>query len=92
MVGKNGKFIVIQSFVSETTRQVSDNFIEINDASGQNAVHFYVWRIRRGRELPSGETEKEEVWERESITERGMAWVQRSGHSHKQLTEMYHDN
>jgi len=40
---------------------VSNDFIENNDNSRQNVVRFYVERIRRGRELPSGETEKEEV-------------------------------
>ena len=85
----NGKTIYcVQPFISETTRCVSNDFIENNDNSGQNVVRFYVWRIERGRELPSGETEKEEVWERESLWERRIAWVQRSGHTHKQLTEM----
>jgi len=46
-------------------RCVSGDFIKTIDESGQNIVRFYVWRIERGRELPSGETEKEEVWERE---------------------------
>ncbi len=27
-------------------------------------MHFYVWKVETGRELPSGETEKEEVWGR----------------------------
>jgi hypothetical protein len=30
-----------QPFVSETTRCVSDDFIEINDDPGQNVVPFY---------------------------------------------------
>ncbi len=55
-------------------RCVSNDFIEINDNSGQNVVRFYVWRIERERELPSGETEKEEVWERERAYERKGCW------------------
>jgi hypothetical protein len=47
-----------------------------------------VWRIERGRELPSRETEKEEVRERENLRKRRIALVKRSGHSHKQLMEM----
>jgi hypothetical protein len=58
-----------QPFITETMRCSSNDFIEINDNSGQNAVHFYVWRIRRGRELTTGETEKERLWERELIRE-----------------------
>jgi len=54
-----------QPFVSETTRCVSDDFIKTIDDSGQNVVCFNVWRIGSGRELSSGETEKEEVRERE---------------------------
>jgi hypothetical protein len=46
-----------QPFISETTRCVSDDFIEINDISGQNVVRFYVERIERGRELTTRETE-----------------------------------
>jgi hypothetical protein len=69
-------------------RCVSNNFIQINDNSGQNAVHFYVRRIKRGRELTTGETERESVCERESLRERRIAWLQRLGHSYKQLTEM----
>jgi hypothetical protein len=63
---------------------VSNAFIEINDNPGQNVVRFYVERIERGRELTTGETEKENVCEREreSSQERWIAWVQRSGHSH----------
>ncbi len=59
-----------QPFVSETTRCVSNDFIVINDDAGQNVVCFYVWRIGRGRELPSGETEKEEVWGRELMRKK----------------------
>ncbi len=40
-------------------------FIQINDNSGQNVVHFYVWGIKKGRELTTVETENENVWERE---------------------------
>jgi hypothetical protein len=47
-----------------------NDFIEINDNSGQNAVRFYVLRIKRGRELTTGETEKESERERE-ITKEG---------------------
>ncbi len=32
------------------------------------------------------------VCERESLPERGMAWVQRSGHSHKHTMETEYDN
>ncbi len=32
----------IVPFVSETTRCVSNDFIEINDDAGQNVVRFYV--------------------------------------------------
>ncbi len=46
-----------------------NDFIEINDNSGQNAVRFYVLRIKRRRELTTGETEKES--ERERAYERG---------------------
>jgi membrane carboxypeptidase/penicillin-binding protein len=71
---------------------VSNDFIEINDNSGQNVVPFYVERIERGRDLTTRETEKENVCERErereSLAEKGIAWAQRSGHSHKQLMEM----
>jgi hypothetical protein len=49
---------------------VSNDFIENNDNPGQNVVRFYVWRIERGRELPSGETEKEGVRERELMREK----------------------
>ncbi len=63
-------FYCDQPFVSETTRCVSNDFIEIIYNSGQNVVHFYVWRLERGRELPSRETEKEEVWERELTREK----------------------
>ncbi len=59
-----------QPFVSETTRCVLNDFIEINDNSGQNVVCFYVRRIRRGRELTTGETEKENVCEREITKKR----------------------
>jgi hypothetical protein len=45
-----------QPFVSETMRCMSDDFIEINDNTGQNVVRFYVERIERERE-----TEKENV-------------------------------
>ena len=68
-------------------RCVSNDFIEINDNSGQNVVRFYVCRIRRGRELTTGETEKENVLERESLREGRIGWLQRSGHSYKHLTE-----
>jgi len=62
----NGKTIYcVQPFISETTRCVSNNFIEINDNPGQNVVRFYVERIERGRELTTGETEKENVCVRE---------------------------
>jgi hypothetical protein len=54
-------------------------------------VRFYVRRIERGKELPSGENEKRKC-ERQSLGERRIAWVQRSGHSHKQITETYYDN
>jgi hypothetical protein len=43
--------------------------LKINDNSGQNAVRFYVLRIKRGRELTTGETEKESVCERELTRE-----------------------
>ncbi len=43
-------------------------------------------RIERGKELTSGEKEKRKC-ERQSLGETGMAWVQRSGHSHKQIME-----
>jgi hypothetical protein len=46
----------------------SNDFIEINDNTGQNALRFYVQRIKRGRELTTGETEKENVCEREFFT------------------------
>ncbi len=55
----------VQPFVSETMRCVSNDFIEINDNSGQNVVPFYVERIERGRDLTTRETEKENVCERE---------------------------
>ncbi len=42
-----------------------NDFIEISDNSGQNAVRFYVFRIKEERELTTRETEKENVWERE---------------------------
>ncbi len=65
---------------------MSNDFIEINDNPGQNVVRFYVERIERGGEITTGETEKENVCvcvrERESLQERGIVWVQRSGHSH----------
>jgi len=38
----------------------SDDFIENNDNPGQNVVRFYVRKMRKGNQLPSGETEKEE--------------------------------
>ncbi len=43
-------------------------------------------RIERGKELTSGENEKRKC-ERQSLGEIGITWVQRSGHSHKQITE-----
>jgi hypothetical protein len=55
----------VQPFVNETTRCVSNDFIEINDNSGQNVVRFYVERIERGRELTTRETERENERERE---------------------------
>ncbi len=42
---------------------------------------------RKGEERPSGENEKRKC-ERQSLGEKGIAWVQRSGHSQKQITEM----
>jgi hypothetical protein len=59
-----------QPFASETMRCMSDDFIEINDNSGQNVVRFYVERIERGRELTTRETEKENVCERELTRKR----------------------
>jgi hypothetical protein len=59
-----------QPFASETTRYMSDDFIEINDNSGQNVVRFYVERIERGRELTIRETEKENVCDRELTRKR----------------------
>ncbi len=44
-------------------------------------------RIERGKELPGRENEKRKC-ERQSLGEKGIAWVQRSGHSHKQIAEM----
>jgi hypothetical protein len=44
---------------------VSNDFIEINDNSGQNVVCFYVERIEGGKELTNRQTEKENVCERE---------------------------
>jgi hypothetical protein len=49
---------------------MSDNFIEINDNSGQNVVHFYVKRRERVRELTTRETEKENVSERETTRKK----------------------
>ncbi len=48
---------------------------------GQNAGRFYVWRKWRGRELNSGETEKENVREIECAGEKDSVG-ERSGHSH----------
>ncbi len=42
---------------------------------------------RKGKELPSGENEKRKC-DRQSLGEKGIAWVQRPGHSHKQVTVM----
>ncbi len=47
--------------------------------------------MERGKELPSGENEKM-MCERQSLGEKGIVWVQRSEHSHKEITEMYYDN
>ena len=48
-------------------RDVCQNdYIEINDNSGQNVLCFYVKRRERGSELITRETEKENVSERES--------------------------
>ncbi len=43
-------------------------------------------RIEREKELISRENEKRKC-ERQSLGEKGIVWVQRSGHSHKQITE-----
>ncbi len=50
-----------QPFASETTRCVSDDVIKTIDYQGQNVRGFYVWGKWSGRELNSGETEKENV-------------------------------
>ncbi len=63
---------------------MSNDFIEINDNSGQDVVRFYV--IERG-ESYLVERQRKRKCERESLQERRIAWVQRSGQSHKQLTE-----
>jgi hypothetical protein len=55
--------------------------------SGQNVLHFYVWRIEKGGELPNGENKKRKC-KRQSLGVKGIAWVQRSRHSHKQITEI----
>jgi hypothetical protein len=51
-------------------RCVSNDFIEINDDSGQNVVRFYVERIERGRELTTREKENRNVWETELMRKR----------------------
>ncbi len=43
--------------------------------------------MEKGKELTSGENEKRKC-ERQSLGEKGIVWVQRSGHSHKQIMEM----
>jgi hypothetical protein len=76
-----------QPFVSETTRCESVDFIQKIDDQDKKPLRFYVWRMERGKELTSRENEKRK-WERQSLGEKGIAWVQRSGHSHKQIMEM----
>jgi len=46
-----------------------------------------VERIEWGKELTSRENEKRKC-EIQSLGETGIVWEQRSGHSHKQITEM----
>ncbi len=65
---------------------MSDDFIAIDDNSEKVAMHFYVWQRKRGRELTTGETERDN----ESVG-REVASVQRSIYLHKHITEMYHD-
>ncbi len=42
---------------------------------------------RKGKEQNSRENERRKC-EGQSLGEKGIAWVQRSGYSHKQITEM----
>jgi hypothetical protein len=48
-----------QPFLSETTRCVSNDFIENNDNPGQNVVPFYVERIERERANYQRDRERE---------------------------------
>ncbi len=48
-------------------------------------AHFCA-KDRKGKELTSGENKKRKC-ERQSLGGKGIAWVQRSGHSHKQITD-----
>jgi len=59
-----------QPSVSETTRCVSDDFIEIIDNSRQNVVPFEVERIERVSELTTRETERVCLCERELTRKR----------------------
>ncbi len=70
-----------QPIISETTRCVSDDFVKTIDDQGQNVRFLYVCRKWRGRELNSGETEKEQAREIECAGEKD-SMGERSGHSH----------
>jgi hypothetical protein len=67
------------------------DFIVINVDPEKNTMHFYVRRRKRGRELTTGETERERVCVRGRAFEgreiasvqRSRASVQRSRHLHK---------
>jgi hypothetical protein len=50
------------------------------------------WKGGRKSYLTERKREKEMCVRERELSRGGIAWVQRSGHSHKQLTETYYDN
>jgi hypothetical protein len=79
--------VILCSALSVNQRCSSNDLIVINDNSEKVAMHFYVSRRKRGRELTNGETERACVRDRASVG-REIALVQRSRHLHKYMTEM----
>jgi hypothetical protein len=64
-------------------RCVSNDFIENNDDPGQTGM----CEGYKGGESYLAERQRKRKCERESFQEKRMVWVQRTGHSYKQLTE-----
>ncbi len=80
--------VILCSALWVKQRCLSEDFIASNDNIKMIARGLYAKLNGGERELASGETEKESVWETEHRRKREVASVQRSSYLHKHKEEM----